>query len=509
MRLSKAWHGVRLRRVEAWGDPDGMPRTVSLPASWDGAAAAALATLAPGMRPISLPDLADGWVSIASRRAEEAGLIAAPQLTAGLQDMLLRRRAAPGAAIWRSPEGLPIAQDEAGVPRFVFNLAAFLEAEAGFDLVGFQNAIDMATIALTVLRPGARRLALGFADLDGLLAGLGLAYDSVEARAVAADLAAVLRGRAECVSARLTDVTGRQPAPASWTAIPTSVAIPGLAAAARQFCEQANALGACAHEAVAALSEADAAEALLGVETTGLAPAFAKTRHTGELTQAARQSLAARGISVEAALALMLRGDTVLPLASPEAHAAMHAAVCAILPTPALRTTASRLVKAPAARSPTPATPLDLPARRSGTLQKAAVGGHRLYLTTAEYPDGKLGEIGITLQKEGPAFRGLMDAFANAVSLGLQHGVPLDQFVDAFIGTRFGPGGAVDGDPTVGAATSIIDYVFRHLSVAHLNRSIPDPEESLIAGAEPALTLPLELPHEATDARRRRLRLVS
>jgi ribonucleoside-diphosphate reductase alpha chain len=505
MRLSKAWHGVRLRRVEACGDPDGLPRTVSLPASWDGAAAAALATLAPGTRPVILPDLADGWVTIASRRAEEAGLMAAPQLAAGLQDLLLRRRGAPGASIWLAPDGLPEAAD---MPRFVFNLAAFLEAEAGFDLVGFQNSIDTAMIALTVLRPGARRLALGFADLDGLLAGLGLAYDSAEARAVAADLAAVLRGRAECVSARLTDVTGRHPAPVAWSAAPVSVAIPGLAAAARQLCEQANALRVCAHESVAALSESDAAEALLGVETTGLAPAFAHTRPTGELTQAARQYLAARGLSVEAALASMLRGEAVLPLASPEAHATMHAAVRAILPIPALRATGCLPTKAAApALSPKPATSLDLPARRSGTLQKAAVGGHRLYLTTADYPDGKLGEIGITLQKEGPAFRGLMDAFASAVSLGLQHGVPLDQFVDAFVGTRFGPGGAVDGDPTVGAATSIIDYVFRHLSVAHLNRSIPEPEESLIV--EPAPTLPLELPHEATDARRRRLRLVS
>ena len=145
-------------------------------------------------------------------------------------------------------------------------------------------------------------------------------------------------------------------------------------------------------------------------------------------------------------------------------------------------------------------------------MQKASVGSHRLYLRrTAEYADGRLGEIGITLQKEAPAFRGLMDAFATAVSLGLQHGVPLEPFVEAFVGTRFGTAGAVEGDPAVGSATSIIDYVFRHLAAAHLGRTLPDPEESGgTQASEPAPTLPLDLPPgEAPEARRRRLRLVS
>jgi hypothetical protein len=167
---------------------------------------------------------------------------------------------------------------------------------------------------------------------------------------------------------------------------------------------------------------------------------------------------------------------------------------------------------APAASrvSPLPATAVDLPARRSGTMQKVSVGGHRLYLRTAEYADGRLGEIGITLQKEAPAFRALMDAFACAVSLGLQHGVPLEQFVEAFVGTRFGAAGAVEGDPSVGAATSVIDYVFRHLAAAHLGRSIPEPAEGLaFPAAEPPPTLPLDLPREAPEARRKRLRLVS
>jgi ribonucleoside-diphosphate reductase alpha chain len=106
-----------------------------------------------------------------------------------------------------------------------------------------------------------------------------------------------------------------------------------------------------------------------------------------------------------------------------------------------------------------------------------------------------------------------MDAFATSVSLGLQHGVPLEQFVDAFVGTRFGVAGTVEGDPAVGAASSILDYVFRHLAMAHLGRSLPEPAESemaqpaSMAGVEP--TLPLEWPQETPELRRRRLRLVS
>ena len=97
-------------------------------------------------------------------------------------------------------------------------------------------------------------------------------------------------------------------------------------------------------------------------------------------------------------------------------------------------------------------------------------GGHKLYLRTGEYADGQLGEIFLALHKEGAAFRGLMDNFAVAVSLGLQHGVPLESFVEAFTFTRFGPAGAVEGDPAVRTATSLLDYAFRHLAANYLGR---------------------------------------
>jgi hypothetical protein len=162
-----------------------------------------------------------------------------------------------------------------------------------------------------------------------------------------------------------------------------------------------------------------------------------------------------------------------------------------------------------------PAKRRELPGRRSGYTQKAAVGGHKLFVRTGEYEDGALGEIFIALHKEGAAFRGLMDNFAHAVSLGLQHGVPLERFVEAFTFTRFGPAGAVEGDPAVKAATSLLDYTFRNLAANYLGRrDIPEAEieddDAVGQGArDQAPLLPMELPAEASPrVRRKNLRVV-
>jgi ribonucleoside-diphosphate reductase alpha chain len=111
-----------------------------------------------------------------------------------------------------------------------------------------------------------------------------------------------------------------------------------------------------------------------------------------------------------------------------------------------------------------------LPDRRAGYTQKARIGGHKVYLRTGEYEDNSLGEIFIDMHKEGAAFRSMTNCFAIAVSLGLQHGVPLEEFVDAFVFTRFEPNGAVAGNPHIKMATSIIDYIFRELAVTYLGR---------------------------------------
>jgi ribonucleoside-diphosphate reductase alpha chain len=111
-----------------------------------------------------------------------------------------------------------------------------------------------------------------------------------------------------------------------------------------------------------------------------------------------------------------------------------------------------------------------MPDRRKGYTQKARVGGHKVYLTTGEYEDGRLGEIFIDMHKEGAAFRAMMNNFAIAISLGLQYGVPLEEYVDAFTFTRFEPAGMVQGNDAIKNATSILDYIFRELAVSYLAR---------------------------------------
>jgi ribonucleoside-diphosphate reductase alpha chain len=111
-----------------------------------------------------------------------------------------------------------------------------------------------------------------------------------------------------------------------------------------------------------------------------------------------------------------------------------------------------------------------LPDRRAGYTQKARIGNHKMYIRTGEYEDGTLGEIFIDMHKEGAAFRSMTNCFAIAVSLGMQHGVPLEEYVDAFLFTRFEPNGIVQGNPYIKMSTSIIDYIFRELAITYLDR---------------------------------------
>lgn len=148
-----------------------------------------------------------------------------------------------------------------------------------------------------------------------------------------------------------------------------------------------------------------------------------------------------------------------------------------------------------------------MPDRRKGYTQKAVVGGHKVYVRTGEYDDGRLGEIFIDMHKEGAAFRAMMNNFAIAISLGLQYGVPLDEYVEAFTFTRFEPAGMVMGNDRIKNATSILDYVFRELAVSYLDRNDlahvnPDSPTSLgkgVAedhGARPSAASPAPVPAE-------------
>ncbi|MGE3227948.1 MAG: vitamin B12-dependent ribonucleotide reductase, partial [Hyphomicrobium sp.] len=148
-----------------------------------------------------------------------------------------------------------------------------------------------------------------------------------------------------------------------------------------------------------------------------------------------------------------------------------------------------------------------MPGRRKGYTQKASVGGHKVYLRTGEYDNGELGEIFIDMHKEGAAFRSLMNNFAIAISLGLQYGVPLEEYVEAFTFTRFEPAGLVQGNETIKNATSILDYIFRELAVSYLGRNDlahVDPREIVgetglgSSDAETDEQLDLDLPERVT-----------
>ncbi len=484
-----------MRRLAIGADADSAPRAVTVPAAWDDGAAAALAALAPGDGPVTLADAAERWIGPLRQRAAATGFDAG--LGDRLHALLRTRRGAPGAEIWQG--------EAADQPRFVLNLAAFHEPGAGFDVESFAAAVTDAVSALTLAAPTASRIAVGFADLAALLAALGLDYDSDAARAVAAGLGALLRGRADAASAMLAErLGGFASVAAAPPAAPVACALPGLAAAAAAAQSAASAARHRRHRATTALAVPGSAEALLGIETGGIAPAFSPLTEAGGLSRSARAWLSARGLAAEAALAMALAGASLFPPVSPAAHAAMHDAVA-----PFMAAMPARRDGAPASES----TAAPLPARRKGYTQRASVGGHTLVLRTGEYDDGRLGEVAIGLNKASAPFRGLLDAFTQAVSIGLQHGVPLDRFVDAFTFTRFAPAGTVEGDAAVARATSPLDYVFRHLSRNYLGHAVAAAEEeasdTVGQGArEAAPMLPMDLPQAAPRARRRNLRLV-
>jgi ribonucleoside-diphosphate reductase alpha chain len=482
MRVHRIWHGTRTRRIEIGADQDAPTRPITLPAAWEDPAAAALAALAPGEGPVVLATAAEAW----------AGALE-PELKKRALRLLLLRRAAPTEAAWSGP-----AADD---PGYVLNLPAFLTGDAQFDVEAFAEAVETAVTVLNSLAPAARNLAIGMADLARLLAALGLKYDTDTAREVARCLAAVLRGHADAASARSGEAGALR---SIYPAAPERCAIPGLAEAARV----ARTDPMPRHLATTAIRAPGAVEALLGVETGGIAPCFGFVSESGELTRTARAWLGARGMSGERALAIQLSGGSPFPAIGGGAHASMHDAVAPFMHRMPPRPVALAVAAEPVSQR-------ELPGRRRGYTHQASLAGHKVLLRTGEYDDGTLGEVVIALSKEGAAFKGLMEAFATAVSLGLQHGVSLETFVEAFTFTRFGPAGAVEGDPAVKHATSFLDYAFRHLATNYLGRrNIPEaefePGDTVGDGhRDQAPLLPMDLPAEISPrARRRGLRVV-
>ena len=125
-----------------------------------------------------------------------------------------------------------------------------------------------------------------------------------------------------------------------------------------------------------------------------------------------------------------------------------------------------------------------MPDRRKGYIQKATIGDHKVYLHTGEYEDGKIGEIFIDTSKEGELVKALMNNFAIAISLGLQYGVPLDEYINAYVGTKFEPSGKVFGNDRILSASSILDYIFRELAISYMNREDLAHTPSIMSNSE-------------------------
>jgi hypothetical protein len=497
-QIDKSWHGIRVAAFEGLATPDSEAQAVTVPVAWSQDAANALAAMFPSQAEIDVRTAAGRWIEPIARRAAASGV--SERLGEDLHLLLTQRRGAPGAETWRG---------ESAAPGFVLQPDAFFDEAGIFDVAGFAEAVRLAVTALTLAAPSAHVLRIGLTDLNLVLARLGLAYDSGAARDVCVAMAACLTAHADAASAGLL-ARGTAPGyPIAYKAgLPATCAVPGLLEAAAEARAAALRAGHRRHFSVTSFEGDGLVEALLGAETVGFAPAMSPVTETGALRLWAQAKLAAMGMTAEAALAATLAGHAVFPPVRPAAHMAMHDALA-----PHVHAMPARPEMVPPARSVSKRE--NLPARRTGYTQKASVGGHKLFLSTGEYANGRLGEIFIALHKEGSAFRGLMDAFAIAVSLGLQHGVNLEDYVEAFTFTRFGPAGAVEGDPAVLQATSMIDYVFRNLAVNYLGQTNLAPavaEEADTLGdgaAERAPLLPLDLPVPAPRERRRALKLVS
>ena len=206
MRRSRTWQGVRMRTVAAAPDPDAEPREVTLPVTWDQAAAAALASFASRPGRVDLERLAESWIGPAGERARRVGF--SNSLGERLRLLLLSRRAAPEASLWN---GRPNAS-----PGFTLNLASFRDDAGGFDAEQFGDAIEAAVAALAFAAPGRDALLIGVADLAGLLAELGIPYDSDRARDLARSAASLLQVRGGNCGGRTQPLSrhqGRHPPP--------------------------------------------------------------------------------------------------------------------------------------------------------------------------------------------------------------------------------------------------------------------------------------------------------
>lgn len=532
MKTRTLWNGVRMRTLQAAADPDAPLYSVTIPADWDDDSASALIQLCPKAEldhtPVRMDHIAMTWLKPLCESTEKFTLEDWARL-------LLFRQTAPNLSIWT--------QENSQKPGFVVNLAAFASADNGFDAKAYYQALKIVADSIRLLAhqqlsyqngelpflealPPAEQQGKLFqsdkdlnqetpvtagmiqlTNLDACLAQLGLDYDSDKGRDVACCLAAfaTLLANVGCGTQYL-------PLTPDWSALPELMPL------AKELWVLASVEPTSPLLRVeTGFSSPGPVDALLGVESCGLAPIFSPIRNDGRLAVSTLARLAYKGLTLEAAFASALAGEKVLSQPDIKAHYAMHQALAGFVthmpprPNPITAPLSPKATLPRGVRQP-------LPMRRKGITQKASIAGRGLFLRTGEYEDGSLGEVFLTPVRENAMVRGLMEGLAQAVSIGLQYGAPLEDYVSAFAYSHFGVAGTVEGDPGALYATSFLDYSFRALSDIYLKRHLPDSPNNLTSSHEQDIPmLPLDLPAEesndsvssSSSSGRRNLKLVS
>ncbi|PHI96872.1 vitamin B12-dependent ribonucleotide reductase [Parasaccharibacter apium] len=473
MKAHLHWNGVHMRTLQTSIDPDSANlRSVTIPSVWSDDAAQAL---------IQLTTTEGGALRLATEAARWVDLIdSTPPLPHSAEEtspigrslscLLLMQHMAPNAALWRADP-----DEQAG---FIVKLSSFVQ-DGLFATEHFAACLKLACDSLRRLDAAQRPYRSGelplfddpapfhhdntpvglllLTDLDACLAALGMDYDSPEGRDFAKAISQLTRLITHSGTSKpATCFECPQFPDIEKTAIAISSATQGITGLA---------------PLETGFSTPGAVDALLDVEACGIGPIFSLVGPNGTLRASTLNRLAHKGLSPEAALALVLDGQSPLHPAGAEAHARMHEAVLPFcdhlpaLPEPEIDDLKDKLGRG--VRRP-------LPMRQSGFSQRTSIGGHRLFMRTSEFEDGSLAALSLTPPRESPMARGLMECFSQAVSIGLQCGVPLNTFVEQFAYSRFGACGTVEGDDVARYATSMLDYAFRALSDAYLGQRMPD-----------------------------------
>lgn len=526
MKAKHLWNGIRMRNLQTAIDPDAPLYSVTIPEDWESNAATAILQLCPehqlDVSPIKAEVLTANWLLPLCEQTDQFTV-------KDWENILLHRQACPNDSIWK--------HDTSQKLSITINLAAFASAETGFDAQSYRHVLQIAAETLRILyrqqanfmngelpfleptesiarkdddkqlefvpQPSAGIIYLS--NLDACLAQLGFDYGSNDGRDIACCVTcfATLLANAGCGSDFL-------PLSPDWNALPE------LASTAKEIWALAS------DEPQSRLERIDTSfslpgnpsDLLLGSESCGLAPIFSPLREDGLLNFSTLARLAHKGLTLESALAASLAGEQVLTPPSSQAHYAMHQALAGFvthMPARPSQITYPLSQKAMLTRG----TKRPLPPRRKGITQKASIAGRGLFLRTGEYEDGSLGEVSITPTKESAMVKGLLDSLSQAVSIGLQYGAPLKDYVSHFAYSRFGVAGTVEGDPNALYATSFLDYSFRVLSDVYLNESLPDAPNNLHVGEDTVPMLPLELPEDdenppsSPHPRNRKFKLVS